>query len=205
MRSKFKTLFIASVLSLSLPSFAQARAFKHNISAPLSSPVKIEVVLSEDMQHRANNLPKKLSSRNSAISRGTRAGFGNNGYYGEKSLNQLATTLEKKMTKKFTKKGIVISDDAPVTMRVTIEDAKNNRPTFQQLSFQPSLSFQSFSLGGATLSADLIGQDGASLGTMNYRYYEHDLFFSQRFSGIWQDARRSFDRFANHAVKRLKN
>jgi len=205
MRPMFKAIFIASVLSLAVPTLTHARAFEHTIAAPLSSPVKIEVVLSEDMQHRANNLAKKISDRNFGASRGARAGFGNNGYYGEKDLERLTELLEKRMVKKFAKKGIILSDDAPVTMRITIEDAKNNRPTFKQLSVQPSLSFNSFGTGGAELSADLIGQDGTSLGTMHYRYFEQDLRFNQQFSGIWQDANRSFARFANHAAKHLSN
>lgn len=205
MRPTFQTLAMAAVITLAVPSLTHARAFEHNIAAPLSSSVKIEVVLSEDMRHRANNLPKKLSDRNSVASRGLRAGFSNNGYYGDKSLEQLVVSLEKKMTKRFTKKGIEISDDAPVIMRVTIEDAKNNRPTFEQLGVQPNLSFRSFSLGGAKLSANLIGADGASLGTMAYKYYESDLQFNQQFSGIWHDANRSFSLFANHAAKHLKN
>jgi len=206
MRSAVKTFMLASTIALALPSLANARGFKHDNISPLSTPVNIEVVLSEEMQHRANNLPTRLRDRNSGSSRSVNAGFGNNGYYGEKSLNRLAESLEKKMTKRFEKKGISVSEDAPVTMRVIIEEAKNNRPTFRQLSQQPGLSFQSFGLGGASLSADLIDKDGASLGTMSYSYYETDFRQAiNRFGPIWTDANRGFSRFANHAAKKLSN
>jgi len=98
-----------------------------------------------------------------------------------------------------------VSDDAPVTLRVTIENAKNNRPTFEQLSQDINLSFQSFGVGGAEMSAELVDQDGNSLGTMSYTYYETDIRQNQQFASIWFDANRSFSRFANRAAKTLAN
>ena len=204
MRKALQNLIIASAFALAAPSLAQARGLKHTITQPLSTAVKIEVVLSEDMQHRANNLPAKFSDRRTR-SRGLNRGFGSNGFYGEKALQTLVESLEDKMTRRFTKKGISVSDDAPVTLRVTLEDARNNRPTFRQLSAQPSLSFESVAQGGAKMSADLIDQDGTSLGTMTYTYYENDFKRGPISAGIWQDANRSFDYFAIRAAKTLAN
>ena len=204
MRKALQNLIIASAFALAAPSLAQARGLKHTITQPLSTAVKIEVVLSEDMQHRANNLPAKFSDRRTG-SRGFNSGFSGNGFYGEKALQTLVESLEGKMTRRFTKKGISVSDDAPVTLRVTIEDAKNNRPTGNQLGNQPGLSFKSIAQGGAKMSADLIDQDGTSLGTMTYTYYENDFNRGPISVGIWQDAKRSFDRFASRAAKTLTN
>lgn len=199
-----RTLLIASALVLTVPNFANARGFDHTIAAPVTTAVKLEIVFSEDMQHRANNLPKKLSDRNSGASRGTRSGFANNGYYGEKDLNLLSRYLEKKIIRSFEKRGISVSNDAPVTMVVTIEDAKNNRPTFKQLSVQPSLSFRSFGIGGADVSAELMSADGASLGNMTYSYFEsHFDLRKTQFGSIWFDAERSFGFFASKAAKTL--
>lgn len=205
MRSTLKTFMLASAIALAVPSLAQARGLKHTLTQPVASPVKIEVVLSEDMQHRANNLPKKLSDRGGPpLSRHN--GFSSNGFYGDRALQGLVESLEDKMTRRFTKKGITVTDDAPVTIRVTIEDAKNNRPTLEQISTQPSLSFQSLAQGGASIHADIISQNGSSLGAMDYSYYETNFFNKGgRFPGVWQDANRSFTYFANKAAKALAN
>ena len=185
------------------PNLAHAQNFKHSIEQPITSPIKITVLLSEDMQYRANNLPK---SRNR--SRGVanfRNGFSNHGYYGEKTLAELSQSLKTKVESRFKSKGITVAEEAPLTLKITIEDARNNRPTFTQLSNQANLSFQSFGLGGAKLTAELTDASGTSLGTMSYRYYESNLFrFNSSTAGIWQDARRSFSRFASHAAKTLK-
>ena len=204
MRKALQNLIIASAFALAAPSLAQARGLKHTITQPLSTAVKIEVVLSEEMQHRANNLPTNFAIRKSST-RSRNSGFSGNGFYGEDALQTLVESLEGKITRRFTKKGISVSDDAPVTLRVTLEDARNNRPTFRQLSAQPSLSFESVAQGGAKMSADLIDQNGASLGTMTYTYYENDFNRGPISAGIWQDAHRSFDRFARRAAKILTN
>jgi len=204
MRTIIQTIMLASAIVLAAPNLAQARGLKHTITEPLSTAVKIEVVLSEDMQHRANNLPAKFSDRATG-SRGFNRGFSSNGLYGEKALQTLVESLEGKMTRRFTKKGISVSDDAPVTLRVTLEDARNNRPTFRQLSAQPGLSFSSIAQGGAKMSADLVDQDGTSLGTMTYTYYENDFNSGLISTGVWQDAHRSFERFARRAAKTLTN
>jgi len=205
MRTTIKTLVLAGAISLALPSLANARKFENTIASPLTTSVKIEIVMSEEMQHRANNLPTKLRDRDVSSSRGLNRSFSSNGFLGERDLDILARDLEKKMTRKFTKKGIMVSEDAPVTLLVTLENAKNNRPTPAQLRKDINLSFQSFAVGGAEMSADLIDADGQSLGTMSYKFYENDIFQNQQFGGIWQDANRSFSRFAKNAAKTLAN
>lgn len=199
-----RTILTSSLLALSFtlaaPAMAKSYGYDTTVTAPLSSAVKIEVVLSEDMMHRANNLPKKLSDRSNA--RGLRSGFAGNGFYGDRDLERLTKRLNSKLENRFARKGIEISDTASTVLRVTIEDAKPNRPTFNQLSNQPGLSFKSIGNGGAELQAELIASGGQSLGTISYKYYENDIRFANQ-GGIWHDTYRAFDRFARRAAKTL--
>lgn len=200
MRALLTSSLLALTVCIATP--VMAKSFDTTVSAPVTSAVKIEIIVSEDMAHRANNLPKKLSDRSHA--RGLRNGFSGNGFYGERDIERLTQRLASKLEKKFAKKGIQVSDSASTILRVTIEDAKPNRPTFNQLSKEPGLSFQSVSNGGAELQAELIEAGGRSLGTMSYSFYETDIRDAQ-FGGTWSDAHRTFDRFASKAAKTLSN
>ncbi len=197
-------LATTALLFAPLGAIAKSHGFKTTIAAPLQTPVKIEVVLSEDLAFRANNLPEKLSDRG-AGSRGINSGFSGNGFYGDRSLSRLVDEVREELTEDFAKRGIAMSNDAPITLRVTLEDVKNNRPTFEQLSKEPGLSFHSFGIGGAELSGELISNDGGSLGTLHYRWFESSLDNDgfDRAKGIWTDAHRAISRFANKTAKAL--
>jgi hypothetical protein len=203
MRSILASLAVATIIAAPAAAEASSRGFDTTISAPVQTPVKIEVALSDDLAYRANNLPERLSDRGNA--RSLRAGFAGNGYYGEKSLATLLDEVREELSHDFAKRGIEVSDTAPVTLRVTLEDVRNNRPTFEQLSRQPELSFQSFGLGGAELSGELVTASGESLGTVSYRRFEtnfNDIAFA-RSNGTWTDANRAISRFANRTAKAL--
>ena len=202
MRSILTSSLIALSFAIAAPAMAKSYGYDTTVSAPLTSAVKIEVVLSEDMAHRANNLPEKLSDRSGA--RGFNSGFSGNGFYGDRDLERLTERLQSKLEKRLTKKGIEVSDTAPTVLRITIEDAKPNRPTFNQLSKEPGLSYQSFGNGGAELQAELIAAGGQSLGTMSYQFYENDIR-EAKYGGTWSDAHRAFGRFASKAAKTLTN
>lgn len=202
MRSILTSSLIALSFAIAAPAMAKSYGYDTTVSAPLTSAVKIEVVLSEDMAHRANNLPEKLSDRSGA--RGFNSGFSGNGFYGDRDLERLTERLQSKLEKRLTKKGIEVSDTAPTVLRITIEDAKPNRPTFNQLSKEPGLSYQSFGNGGAELQAELIAAGGQSLGTMSYQFYENDIR-EAKYGGTWSDAHRAFGRFASKAAKTLAN
>jgi len=202
MRSIIASSLLALSFTIVAPAMAKSYGFDTTVTAPLTSAVKIEVIVSEDMAHRANNLPKKIGDRSGA--RGLRSGFSGNGFYGDRDIERLTERLESRLEQKFAKKGIETSDTASTVLRITIEDAKPNRPTFNQLSKQPGLSFQSFANGGAELEAELIAAGGKSLGTMSYRYYENDIRFANT-GGTWTDANRAFRRFASKAAKTLAN
>lgn len=80
-------------------------------------------------------------------------------------------------------------------INVTIENAVPNRPTFKQMGDTPGLSFQSFGVGGARVSAVVLDDKGEPLTELSYEWYESDIRWAQG-SNTWTDAKRAFDRFA---------
>lgn len=200
MRHLFKSLVLSSSLLLVVPSAAHAIGFESTVEAPLTTAVKLEISLSEDLAKRANELPEKLSDRGGGTGRSS--GFSQNGFYGERELEQLQARLEERLLKQLDKRGIEVSETAPTVLRVTLVNVKNNRPTFEQLSREPGLSLQSFGIGGAELEAEVLAAGGNSLGTMTYDWYEQD-FRDAQFTGTWTDANRAIDRFAKRAAKDL--
>lgn len=199
------TIFLTSAALLLAPlsAVAKTRGFDTTIASPLQAPVKIEVVLSEDLAHRANNLPDKLSDRSNA--RSLRSGFSGNGFYGDRALERLMEEVSEELTEDLEKEGVAVSDEADITLRVTLEDVRNNRPTFEQLSREPGLSFDSFGVGGAELNAELLSAEGEDLGTMSYRWFETtiDPAGFARANGVWTDANRAISRFSRKAAKTL--
>ena len=166
---KFLT-FISAAALLATPAFAQARGFDSDFSRAVSGPFKLEVVASEDLAHRANNLPKKLSDRGSSRTR-SNSGFSNNGHYGDRAIEYLLEEMEEDIERNFVKRGVSLSETAPTLLRVTINEVKPNRPTFNQLSVEPSLSFNSFGIGGADVTAEIVSSGGNVIGTANYDYF----------------------------------
>jgi len=202
MRFILTPMIIAASLAIAVPVSAKSSSkFESTVSAPTPQAVKIEVMLSDDLAYRADNLPEKLRDRSGA--RGFNAGFSGNGFYGERDLDRLTERLEKKLERRLNKQGIQVDSEASTILKVTLVDAKNNRPTLEQLSKQTSLSFQSFGTGGAELSGELVNAGGTSLGTMSYAWYENSIRDAAYTAGTWTDAHRAFDRFAKKAAKDL--
>lgn len=201
MRRLILSSLMALSFAISAPAFAKGNGFETSITAPLNTPLKVEVVIGEDLAYRANNLPKKISDRNSSR---LNSGFGNNGFYGERDLNRLAERLQKRVEKRLNKRGVLVADSSATTLRIVIKDAKPNRPTFKQLSKEPSLSYQSFGLGGAEIEAQIIQAGGVSAGDMSYRFFETTLDRFDQANSTWSDAYRAFDRFARNAAKTLQ-
>ena len=200
---KLGAISLLAATSLALPFSASAGGYGYesNLSATLTTPVSLDVQLSEDLAHRATNLPKKLSDRGSGGS--LNSGFSGNGFYGEKALEELREDLVEDMTKRLQKEGFQVEENAPAKLVLIIEDAKNNRPTFEQLSREPGLSLQSFGVGGAEIKGELFDASGASLGTMDYRSYETNIREANYTAGTWSDAKQAFGRFSRKAAKDL--
>jgi len=195
------TPFFLTTFLLATPALAQARGFDSDLATTVTGPLKLEVVVSENLAHRANNLPKKLSDRNSSSR--LNASFANNGRYGEREIEYLLEDMQEEIVEDFGKQGIALSDTAPTRLRITIEMAKPNRPTFNQLRKDTSLSFQSFSVGGAEVSAEIISSNGEVIGSANYDYYPSLLERPYRAAGTWRDAKQSFSRFSRRLSKKL--
>ena len=197
---KFLTLISATAI-LATPVFAQARGFDSDFSQAVTGPFKLEIVVSEDLAHRANNLPKKLSDRGSSSR--LNSPFANNGKYGDRAIEYLLEDMQDEIVDDFAKRGLTLSDSAPTLLRVTINKAKPNRPTFNQLSEDASLSFQSYGVGGAEVSAEFISAGGTVIGSAEYDYFSS---FNDRplgATGTWTDATRAFSRFSKKLSKKV--
>ena len=186
---------------LTFSSQAEARGFKSDLSTTITGPINVEVVVSDDLAHRAENLPKRLSDR--SASRRLNAAFANNGKYGQKEIDRLIEEVNEDLARDFGKEGIAISENASTTLRVTLVMAKPNRPTFNQLSEDIGLSFSSFGVGGAELTAEVIGANGENLGSMEYDYYDSFNNLVVRPIGVWEDADRAIAKFSRRATKKL--
>ncbi len=118
--------------------------------------------------------------------------------YGAREARILTEALVSKIETTFARQGV--RADRVV---VTIEDAKPNRPTMQQISDTPGLDpMRSISVGGARVTGTAYDATGASIGMLEYDWYETDLS-SAIGSTTWTDARWSFDRFARRFADRL--
>jgi hypothetical protein len=84
------------------------------------------------------------------------------------------------------------------TARVTVNAIQPNRPTMKQLSDTPGLSYSSFGIGGADLTADIYGPEGTLVGTVAHKWFESDIEFAQ-FESDWGDARTAAGRLASKA------
>ena len=197
---KILTLFSAVAL-LAVPAAAQARGLDFDISQPITGPIKLEIVVSEDLAHRANNLPKKISDRRSGSRIG--ASFSSNGHYGDRAIEFLLEDLEEELVRDFSKRDITLSETAPTVLKVTIEKVKNNRPTFNQLSRDSNLSFQSFGIGGANVSALLTSLNGEVLGEAKYDYYSDFRDFGLQGRSVWTDTSVAFSKFSRQFSKKL--
>ena len=192
-----------ALLALSGAAPALANGFDADIFGPVATPLRVEVVLSDSLAQRANDLPDDGVARSG--SRGLRAGFATGGYLGEEDLRELLDEVREELGDDLTRYGVAQSDAAPTVLRVTLENARNNRPTFRQLAEQPSLDFESYGTGGAELSAVVLGANGETLATFRYDWYDTlrgDGF--DRATGIWTDANRAISRFSKRTAKALR-
>ncbi|MDZ4761469.1 MAG: hypothetical protein SGJ21_10390 [Alphaproteobacteria bacterium] len=118
--------------------------------------------------------------------------------YGVREGGILSEALANRVEKIFNREGI-----AADRVVVTIEDAKPNRPTFEQVSDRPGLDpIRSISLGGARIVGVAYDASGKELGSLDYDWYETDLSNSLAVS-TWSDARWTFSRFAERFADRL--
>ena len=79
------------------------------------------------------------------------------------------------------------------TLEVVILDAVPNRPTFGQMSRNPSLSMRSVGVGGASIEGRIGGAE------IKHAYWETDIR-NERGSATWSDAEVAIDGFAHKVL-----
>jgi hypothetical protein len=111
--------------------------------------------------------------------------------YGQRDLDQLAQELKHDIERAAAGSGR--GGPGGVRLELEIVDAKPSRPTYAQMSANPSLSMRSVSTGGATVRGVEHGPRGDR--PVTYSYYESDIR-NERAAATWTDADRAFDMFA---------
>lgn len=113
-------------------------------------------------------------------------------HYGERDLDRLATDLERSVERSLERGGRL--SESGGRLELELADARPSRPTFEELSRRPGLSYQSLYAGGAEIQGEYVAPDGTRT-PLRYRWYEDDLRDNLG-SGAWSDAERAIDRFA---------
>jgi len=117
--------------------------------------------------------------------------------YGVREGEYLRSAINEAVAAALTREGATLGEGAPLTIEIAIIDADPNRPTMQQLFDQPSLdAIRSISIGGAELHAVLRSGDGAVVGEVNHRRYNHTLADIGGAATTWSEARRAIRQFA---------
>ena len=115
--------------------------------------------------------------------------------YGARDVDRLAEDLRLSVLKEAAASPAL--DGARIAL--VLEDVVPNRPTMQQMSDKPGLSYESFGIGGASISGTVTTADGASR-PVSYRWYESDIRWAWP-AGTWRDAEQTFDRFARSLAR----
>jgi len=114
-----------------------------------------------------------------------------------REFDYLTKELQRSVEKKLDRSGSLGPDGGDLYL--VIEDARPNRPTLQQMSKQPGLSFSSFGVGGARVSGEYRAKSGERT-PVDYSWYETDITRAP-YNSTWSDADTAFDRLANKLVK----
>jgi hypothetical protein len=120
--------------------------------------------------------------------------------YGVREASVLQDVLKARVEKALNKSG---ASGKVSRVVVTIEDARPNRPTFQQVTDKPGLDpIRSISIGGADVTGVAFDASGAQVAELAYDWYETDL--SQAIGvDTWHDARWVFSRFATRFADKI--
>jgi hypothetical protein len=123
--------------------------------------------------------------------------------YGAREADYLKTDVLNRLGRELQAQGFTLNEAGPLRIAVTIEAAKPNRPTFEQLRAKPGLDYaRSFGVGGASLSAT-ISRPGQADQAVRYRWFETDIEFAP-YRSTWSDAQRAVRRFSAEVAKAAK-
>ena len=84
--------------------------------------------------------------------------------------------------------------ERPALVHLTIADIEPNRPTSAQLGASTQLRADSFGVGGAAITGEVVLADGRKL-PVRYRYFQDQLRDESNFT-TWGDADEAFDTLA---------
>lgn len=118
----------------------------------------------------------------------------------DKAFNEKYGAEEKVYIEKLVRDEIQKSLGSEYSVDVFVESATPNRPTMYQMAQTPSLSFQSFSLGGADMTGKVFDKNGNQVGEVHHKYYTPSIYEAQ-YSWTWHDADWAIEKFAS----KLKN
>jgi hypothetical protein len=141
-------------------------------AAPIGGVASVNIIIGPDLQAKAKD-------------------------YGVREFDTLTSELLQSVERELRKDGSLVETGGRLDL--VIEDAKPNRPTMQQMSNTPGLSFESRGVGGAKVSGVLTTAAGDTV-PVGYSWYESD-FRNTIATGTWSDAETSFDRFARKLVR----
>lgn len=114
-----------------------------------------------------------------------------------REFDYLTRELKKSVERTLNQSGALGPDGGELDL--VIEDARPNRPTMQQMSRRPGLSYSSFGVGGARVSGEYRAASGART-PVDYSWYETDITWSDT-NSTWSDANRAFDQLAARLAK----
>lgn len=166
---KLFVLLTATLLAMPTLALAQ-RGLEAEYFGPFSGPITLaDVGVSEQLAAKASEL-------------------------GQRELDMLKDTLRNDVERELV--GGNLAGTGGQVLTVVLEDVTPNRPTFtQQGQSQRAPTAASLGVGGAEVSATLTNPDGEIIARFRYSYSTPDVRFV--IPGTeWDDARRTFDRFA---------
>ena len=116
-------------------------------------------------------------------------------HYGARDVELIRADLQRTVERALARKNAV----QPASVDLVLENAVPNRPTFEQLSRRPGLSFWSVGVGGAKITGTITEADGA-VRPVRYQWYQNDIR-QEIGASTWTDAYRAFYILADRVAK----
>lgn len=117
--------------------------------------------------------------------------------YGLREGEHLQRTVTRAVRAALSRRGVTLSDSAPVTIEISIVDAAPNAPTMQQLIRTPGLDpILSHSIGGAELRAVLRDARGQQIAEVTHRRYNFSIAEVMVPAATWEQAEWAVHQFA---------